>query len=105
VGQEAKEVFRVAVNVSIINAAGGWFPVALSIPVPRELNWRETFQHCRYSVQKYWGRDTGFYIPASPTNPLKLRRPCRSLQLLQPGSQIYQDTEKSYNFCVMSAAS
>lgn len=52
-GQEAKEVFRVAVNVSIINAAGGWFPVALSILVPRELNWQETFQlQCAEILQK-----------------------------------------------------
>lgn len=68
-GQEAKEVFWVAVNVSIINAAGGWFPVALSIPVPRELNWQETFQRSSYSVQKYQGRETGLYVPAIPINP------------------------------------
>ena len=68
-GQEAKEVFRVAVNVSIINAAGGWFPVALSIPVPRELDWQETFQRCSYSVQKYQGRETGLYVPAIPHQP------------------------------------
>lgn len=34
-GQEVREVFRVAVNVSIIDAAGGWFHVALSVLIPR----------------------------------------------------------------------